>query len=87
MSLKARQIELATSIDKFVNDTYAKGGTDADVLANIYDYMGVFRELLDTSSRLEMDELCQRFEGFYRFAQILEQIAQGIANGTISVPK
>ena len=87
MSLKARQIELATSIDKFVNDTYAAGGTDADVLANIYDYMDTFKELLDTSSRLEMDEMCQRFDGFYRFAQILEQIAQGIANGTISVPK
>ena len=87
MSLTARQIELAKSIDKFVNDIYAKGGTDADVLANIYDYMGVFQELLNVSNSLEMDELCQRFDGFYRFAQILEQIAQGIANGTISVPK
>jgi PAS domain S-box-containing protein len=60
---------------------------DENILMNLYDYMGTFKELLDTSTRFEIDELCERFDGFYKFAKILEQIAEGISNGTISVPK
>ena len=87
MTLTTRQIESAKIIDKYVHDTYAKGGTDENILMNLYDYMGTFKELLDTSTRFEIDELCERFDGFYKFAKILEQIAEGISNGTISVPK
>jgi hypothetical protein len=33
-----------------------------------------------------MDILCQQYDGFYRFAKLLENLAQGIADGTIPVP-
>ena len=49
--------------------------------------MGVFKQLLDTCSPEDMDVLCERYEGFYRFAQLLENLAQGIADGTIPVPE
>jgi hypothetical protein len=49
--------------------------------------MGTFKQLMDVSTQQEMNELCQRYDGFYRFAFLLDQLAEGIANGTINVPK
>jgi hypothetical protein len=34
-----------------------------------------------------MDVLCERYNGFYRFAKLLENLAQGIADGSIPVPE
>ena len=53
----------------------------------IYDYMDAFKRVLDSSTRVQMDYLYQRYDGFYRFAKLLEVMAQGIADGVIDVPK
>jgi len=87
MPLTEKQIRLAVSIDKYVKQTIKNGGDDEDLLVSMHEYMGTFKQLLDSSTRQEMDEFCQRYDGFYHFAFLLEQLAEGIANGTIPVPK
>jgi hypothetical protein len=51
------------------------------------DFMPTFKQLLDTCTGAEMDMLCERYDGFYRFAQLLERLAAGIADGSIPVPE
>ena len=70
-----------------MNEVLGSGGDDEALLMSLYDYMGMFKQLLDTCSGDEMDILCERYSGFYRFAQLLENMAQGIADGTIPVPE
>ena len=41
---------------------------------------------METSSRSEMDALCLKYDGFYQFANLLERLATGIADGRIQVP-
>jgi hypothetical protein len=36
---------------------------------------------------MSMDTLCERYDGFYRFAKLLEMLAGGIADGSIPVPE
>jgi hypothetical protein len=48
--------------------------------------MPIFKILLD-SGHDTMDEMCQRFVGFYHYAKILETLADGIRLGAIQVPK
>ena len=43
--------------------------------------------LVDTCTGEEMDALCDRYDGFYRFAKLLEMLAGGIADGSIPVPE
>jgi len=43
--------------------------------------------LLDTCTDAEMDALCDRYDGLYRYAQLLEMLAGGIADGSIPVPE
>ena len=51
------------------------------------DPMPLFKQLLDTCTEAEMNALCERYDGFYRFAKLLELLAERIADGSIPVPK
>lgn len=86
MALSKNQKRLAQRIDKYVKGILAKGGGDEQILQNMYDHMGTFKKLMDTSSPDDMNELCQQYDGFYRFAMLLEMMAKGIQAGTIDVP-
>ncbi len=87
MPLTNKQIHLASLIDEHVKQLYANGGTDEDLLRSLYDHMDTFKQVMDTSTKMEIQQLCQRYDGFYTFAKLLEDLASGLADGTISVPK
>ena len=87
MPLTERQKHLAKIIDEHVRQVIRNGGDDEDLLVSAHDYMDTFKQLLDSSTPQEMDELCQRYDGFYHFAKLLEMLAEGIANGVIPVPE
>lgn len=51
------------------------------------DYMAPFKHLLDNCTKLEMTLLVNQYDGFYRFANLLERLAQAIQDGVIEVPE
>ena len=87
MPLTAQQTRLAETIDMHVTQVLAHGGGDEALLLSMGDSMGTFKQLLDTCTGAEMDALCERYDGFYRFAKLLERLAEGIAHGSIPVPE
>jgi hypothetical protein len=87
MPLTVQQTQLAATIDTHVRQVLASGGGDVALLVSLADYMPTFKQLLDTCTGAEMDKLCARYDGFSRFAQLLERLAEGIADGSIPVPE
>jgi hypothetical protein len=87
MPLTVQQTQLAETIDAHVRQILAQGGGDEALLPSLADYMPTFKQLLDTCTGAEMDLLCERYDGFYRFAHLLERLAEGIADGSIPVPE
>jgi hypothetical protein len=86
MSFTAEQTRLAVLIDTHVTQVLAHGGGDEGLLLSLADYMGTFKQLLETCTSEELNALCDRYEGLYRFAKLLEMLAAGIADGSIPVP-
>ena len=87
IELSAEQLQLI----KIVNDhalrfPHTEIG-DAELLQTCYDYMDAFKRVMDSTSRIQMDYVCQQYHGFYRFAKLMEKLARGIADGIIEVPK
>jgi hypothetical protein len=77
----------AKMIDDFVKAIEQQGGGDIELLAAGFpEQTTAFKELLDTTTHEQMDVLCERYPGFYRFAKLVESIAQGIQDGTLEVP-
>lgn len=90
-SVEAQKVELAEMIDAWVQDIVRSSNSDdqADerILESIVDYMGPFKHLLDNCTKLEMILLANQYDGFYRFANLLERLAQAIQDGVIEVPE
>ena len=64
MPLTDQQIQLALSIDSFVHTTLRSGGGDEELLARAFDYMPICKQLLDTTTHEQMDQLCQPRQSF-----------------------
>ncbi|MGB7416890.1 MAG: hypothetical protein WA902_22030 [Thermosynechococcaceae cyanobacterium] len=84
MSSPQKREELAQQIDSWVNKTVAEGGGDEELLSAMHGYMAPFKEIMDSAASGEMDALADKYDGFYRFAKLLEQLAGAIADGRLS---
>ena len=80
-------IGINSTIDTHVRQARAQGGGDEALLLSLAAYMPTFKQLLETCTGAEMDLLCDRYDGFCRFATLLERLAGGIADGSIPVPE
>jgi len=87
MPLTEEQTRLAVILDTHVKEVLAHGGGDEALLRSMADYLGTFKQLLDTCTGVDMDALCDRYDGLYRFAKLLEMLAGGIADGSMPVPE
>jgi hypothetical protein len=87
MALTSQQNRLAERINKKVLKILKHNGDDTEVLVGLTSYMNDFKALMDCSTELEMTQLCNKFDGFYRYAKILENLAGGIQSGEIPVPR
>jgi pantothenate kinase len=73
--------EIAAMIDKEVSAYPDTAGGMEQLLLNMYKYMHDFKRIMDTSAPGDMDTLCAQYPHFYRFAKLMEQLAEGIAAG------
>jgi hypothetical protein len=88
MPLTEKQTQLASALDTHVQRITASGEVDDLVLlAAMAEDMDSFKQVMDCSTTEEMDLLCERYPGFYRYDKVLERVAEGIASGRIAVPK
>ncbi len=89
--MDAEQIQLAEMIDKWVNDIAGSSVSgeqvDGRILESAVNYMIPFKQLLDSCTSLEMQVLINKYDGLYRFANLLERLAEAIQDGAIDVPQ
>src|SRR5689334_19568430 len=85
MTLTPELLGIAARIDARVQRLVRSGSDDLAVFMAMADRMPDFKRVMDTAGQDGMDELCRRFDGFYRYAKILEDIAAGLESGDIEV--
>lgn len=83
MTPTPQQIRTAATIDQFVHHIDKQGGDDVLLLQNMIHQMPAFKSLLDSCQGDQLDQLCQQFDGFYRYAKVLEQTAEAIRDSRI----
>jgi len=86
MTLTVEHLQIASVLDQATRRIISRGGDDVAILRDMVEYMDGFKHLMDTTTPEEMNQLCARFDGFYRYAKVLEALAAGIASGDINVP-
>jgi hypothetical protein len=86
MPFTAQQTRLAVRMDTQVTQVLAEGGDEA-LLLSLADFLDTFKQLLETCTSAEINALCDQSAGLGRLATLLERLAAGIADGSISVPE
>ncbi|RMU70413.1 hypothetical protein ALP24_200085 [Pseudomonas syringae pv. aptata] len=87
LDLSAEQHQLAKIVHDYASRFPSTESGDSQLLQGCYDYMLAFKQVLDSSSKVQMDYICLQYSGLFRFAKVMELLAQGIADGVIQVPK
>lgn len=86
MPLTAQHWDMAARIDARMKHLAALGLIEVEILAEMKEYLPDFHQLMMSTTSTEMNALCDKYAGFFRFAKILETLASGIASGKIKVP-
>ena len=88
MALSEKQLRTAGNIDRRVKQLLANGANDVEILVSMYDHMNSFKQVIDTTTEEEMNQLCLQYTGFYKYSkQRYGQTLPGaLADGRIRVP-
>ena len=78
-------MQIATLIDnqitKIIETKRTSHAIDEAIVEMMPDYQEGFKHLLNTLDSDGMNNLCEKFSGFYRFAKMMERIAEGCRDG------
>ena len=82
MPFTTEQTRLAVMIDIHVTQVLADMEAMRLLLLSLADHMGTSSSCWRPATSAELNALCDRYEGLYRFAKpLLEMLAAGIADG------
>jgi len=76
---------IVENINNRANDILLNGGDDEKLLISLHDIMGELEEVMDAATDQELDGYCRKYNGFYRYARLLEKLSEDIADGTINI--
>jgi len=85
--ITAEQTRLALKIDAYVKSIEARGGGDEEILTTMEPALLDFGVLMKSAGQRQVDLLATEHSGFRRFAVLLTQLAAGIQDGRIQVPR
>jgi hypothetical protein len=71
-------------VDTHIREILGHSGSDEAIRMLMADAMSTL-QWLETCTDADMDALCEHYDGLYRCATRLEQVAEGIAKGRIPV--
>lgn len=80
-------LEIMKRLDARANALLLTGASDIDLLGGMFDLMPDFRSLLDSPYSGEIEANAARFPGLYRYGVMLSNVVDGIADGSIQVPR
>lgn len=86
MALSQQQKELIINVDEKVKAVLSASGDDKTLLIKLFEFMPRIRAIIDSASKKELDMYCYEYDGFYHYMKVLENLAQHIADGRITVP-
>ena len=85
MSLASEREHIVIEIDQRITEIISNNGDYAEVLISLSDRMDEIKRLMDSAPEEEMDMYCEKYDGFYLFMTLLEDMASAISEGKISV--
>lgn len=85
-ALRLRELHATAELLDTLAQKIDAGVTPLEFLMNVADQLPLFYRMMEISTDDEINQLCEQRPGLYRFAKTLEQVAEGIQSGVITIP-
>lgn len=80
-----KYIDIVKKIDADVNKVFSGSKSDKEndtaILGVVQNHMLSFKVVLDGVGQAGLDNFCERYQGFWRFAKFMERFAQAVGDG------
>ena len=83
MPITSKQKNFIQLMNSKAKSILEHGGKEA-LLMSLCNKMEQIKEIMDASSQDELNRYCTEYEGFYEYMKLLEQLAQGCAQGVFN---
>lgn len=80
VALTTSQKEYIVSMDGKAKEVLKHGGQEA-LLMSLTNNIFEIQAIMDSTSHDELNYYCRQYDGFYMYMKLLENIAQGCADG------
>ena len=80
MPLTLEQEDFIRLMDSKAKQILVQGG-QKELLLSLSDKMENIKEIMDCSTKNELNYYCEKYDGFYHYMKLLEQLAQASAAG------
>ena len=71
-------IPMVENIHNRANNVLLSGEGDEGLLFSLDDIMDEIKKVIEASTYQELDGYCDKYNGFYRYARLLEQLSEDI---------
>ena len=85
LNFNTEQQQFIDSVDAYASQFADTEDGEAQMLQYCYEQMMPFKSVINSCSKQQLDYIYHQYKGFYRFAKLMERLASGIYDGTISV--
>jgi len=85
MSLSEQQKQVIMTIDSRAKTILARGGNNDTLLAEMLEFMPDIRNMLYSVPKKEIEMTFCEYDGFYYYMKMLENLAQAITDGCVTV--
>ena len=79
-NLTKKQKEYIDILDKEAKSILKRGG-EKDLLMSLAYKMNEIKDIMDAETQVELNQYCERYDGFYQYMHLLERIAEGTSAG------
>jgi hypothetical protein len=80
-------ISLVETIDQRGKAVLLAGGGNKELLSSFHNILGDVFKVMEASTQEEINGYCQKYDGFYTYAYMLQQLTKAIDDGAISMPE
>lgn len=83
MPLTSAQKDFIIMLDEKARQILKEGGQEA-LLMSLATKMNAMKEIMDASTEDELNAYCEKYEGFFQYMKLLEQLAYASSQGLLN---
>ena len=82
MNFNQNTLTIVEGINNYANNILLHRDDDEGLLSSLENILEDIKKVMDTSTYQQLDDYCDKYNGFYRYARLLERVSDFLNHST-----